>query len=454
MRNSSLRSLAPALLALPLAFSAAPARAADADEIKLLREQLRALEQKLLVLERQQEIRQEAADTAAKTAPVIAAGAGGFSLTSADRGFQLRIRANLHADARFFISDNVEGNDTFLIRRLRPSFEGTLGEKFGFRLMPDLAPATFQLLDAYATYAHSPALNFLVGKTKTPFDLERLVSQTDLLFIERAYPTSLGPNRDLGVQVFGDVLGGKLTYQAAWQNGVADGGSSVTDSDDEKEVAVRVFAHPFKDSFSALAGLGVGVAVSVGDKDTGAPAVYRTNAQQTFFSWAGGVASAGRHTRVSPQAYYYHGPLGLIGSWTSSQQELSRAGQTREVETTAWFAAAHYVLTGEDTGIRGVTPQTNFSWKDGTWGAFEVAARYGVLAVEDAAFAGTSATWFANPATSAREARGTTLGLNWYLNRNVKFTLNLEHTDFVGGDAGALTREDEQAVFTRVQLRY
>jgi len=454
MRNSSLRQLAPALLALPLVFTAAPARAADAEEVKLLREQLRALEQKLLVLERQQEIRQEAADTAAKTTPVVAASGSGFSITSADKKFQLRIRANIQADGRFFVSDNVEGNDTFLLRRVRPSFEGTIGEKFGFRIMPDFAPATFSLLDAYATYSHSPAFNVLVGKAKTPFDLERLVSQTDLLFMERAYPTSIGPNRDLGVQFYGDVLGGKLTYQAAWQNGVTDGGSSVTDTDDEKEVAARLFALPFKDSFSALAGLGVGVAVTVGDKDTGSPAVYRTNAQQTFFSWAGGVTNAGRHVRVSPQAYYYSGPLGLIGSWVSSKQDLSRGSITQEIESTAWFAAASYVLTGEDTGYKGVTPQTNFSWKDGTWGAFEVAARYGVLAIDDAAFVGTSATWFANPATSAREAHGTTLGLNWYLNRNVKFTLNLEHTSFVGGEAGLLTREDEKAVFTRVQLRY
>ena len=83
-----------------------------------------------------------------------------------------------------------------------------------------------------------------------------------------------------------------------------------------------------------------------------------------------------------------------------------------------------------------------------------MAARYGVLDVEDAAFAGTSATWFANPATSAREAAGTTLGLNWYLNRNVKATVNFEHTSFDGGESGAVTREDERALFTRVQLRY
>lgn len=441
----------PARLALAfLALAGARILSAAEPELAELRAHIRALEQKLLVLERKQELKDEAA--AAAPAPVVAAGASGFSLTAADRKFQLRIRANLQADARFFLGDNTNGNDTFLIRRLRPSFEGTIGEKFGFRLMPDLAPATFNLLDAYVTYAHAPGFNVLVGKTKSPFDLERLVSQTDLLFIERAYPTSLGPNRDLGLQFFGDLAGGRVSYQLAWLNGARDNDTTITDTDDGKEIVARVFAHPFKDDAgSALQGLGFGVAVSTGDKNTGAPNSFRTNAQQTFFAWRGTVASNGKHERIEPQAYYYHGSLGLIGAWVSSKQALwNGAGTvTRDLTNTAWYGAVHYVLTGEDAGYRGVTPATNFSWQEGTWGAFEVAARYGEFEIDPDAF-----PLFANAATAARSAKGTTLGVNWYLNRSVKASLNFEHTSFEGGPANVVTRENEKAIFTRVQLRY
>lgn len=446
MRNSnSSRAVSLAASLLLGALTALPASAASDGEIAALREQIRQLDQQLRVLERKQELKDET---------TTAAGAGGFSLTSGDKKHQLRIRANLQADGRFFIGDSINGNDTFLIRRLRPSFEGTLAEKYGFRLMPDFAGSTFTLLDAYVTYQHSPAFTFLAGKTKTPFDLERLVSQTDLLFIERAYPTTLGPNRDLGLQIYGDVADGKLSYQLAWQNGVADNASSVTDTDDGKEVAARLFAHPFKGSDSPLAGLGIGLAATVGEKDAGAPAGFRTNAQQTFFSWAAGVTHAGTQSRLSPQFYYYQGPFGLIGSWVSSGIEVARAGAVRTFENTAWYLAANYVLTGENAGYRGVTPKSIFSPKDGTWGAFELAVRYGVLDVDDAVFAGTAATWFANPATAATEARGTTFGINWYLNRSVKASLNYEHTAFSGGAAGAVSGEDEQAIFTRLQVRY
>lgn len=447
MRNFIRTSLA--LIAAVAASSFGSAAAADNAELQALRAQVQALEQQLRALARQIERKEE---PAAAPPPVVTTAPTAFALTSADRKYRLRLWANAQADARFFIGDDVNGNDTFLIRRLRLSFEGNLGEKFAFRFMPDFAPSNFNLLESYVTYQHSPALNLLVGKTKSPFDLERLASQTDLLFMERAYPTSLGPNRDIGVQVFGDLLGGTLTYQLAWLNGARDNDSTITDSDDGKEIVGRLFAHPFKNvAGSPLRGLGLGIAASRGDRSSGNPNSYRTNAQQTFFSWRSSVVSNGQHTRFEPQAYYYVGPLGLIGSWVSSKQALSNGPGTltRDIDTTAWFAAAHWVLTGEEASYKGVTPKTAFSLADGTWGAFEVAARYGELEVDDDAF-----PLFANLATSANRAKGSTLGVNWYLSRNLKATLNFEHTSFDGGTANVLTRENEKAILTRVQVRY
>ncbi|WP_442887700.1 OprO/OprP family phosphate-selective porin [Congregicoccus parvus] len=418
-------------------------------DVRALREQIAALDQQLRVLERKQELRDEENAAAAARVPVVAAAASGFSITSGDKRFNLRLRGNVHADARFFIGDDIAGNDQFLLRRVRPSLEGTVAEKYSFRIMPDFAGSSFTLLDAYGSYKHSDALNILVGKTKAPFDFERLVSQTDLLFVERAYPTTLGPNRDIGVQVFGDLAGGRLSYQAAWLNGTADNASSVTDDADDKDLVLRLFAHPFKDDAdSAWKGLGFGVAVSKGTR-TGTPAGYRTNAQQTFFSWRSGAVSDGSHTRVEPQAYYYRGPLGLIGSWVSSRQDIVLGTSSAELTNTAWYLAAHWVLTGEDATYRGVTPRNSFSWKDGTWGAWEIAARIGELSIDDDAF-----PVFANPATSASKVRGYTLGVNWYLNRNLKGTLNFEHSDFTGGASGAVTREDENAILSRLQIRF
>jgi phosphate-selective porin OprO/OprP len=451
MRNSSALITAARHLAAWASLASTAALAAnEAETVRQLREQIRALEQNLLIFERRQEIRDEA--VSASPPAIVTAGPAGFGLTSADRRYRLRLWANAQADARFFLGDSIEGNDTFLIRRLRLSFEGNLGEKFQYRLMPDFAPATFNLLEAYVTYSHAPAFNLLAGKTKSPFDLERLVSQTDLLFVERAYPTSLAPNRDIGLQIFGEFAAGTLGYQIAWLNGARDNDTTLTDGDDGKEIVARLFAHPFRNAAGSwLQGLGLGAAVSHGSRNSSAPNGFRTNAQQTFFAWRSPVVNDGEQRRFEPQAYFYFGPYGLIGSWVTSRQTVSAGpgAGARELTHTAWYAAASWVLTGEDVTYRGVTPASGFSWRDGTWGAFEVAVRYGEFAVDDDAF-----PLFANPATSARRARGTTLGLNWHLSRNVKAVLNLEHTSFAGGAGNPVTQENERALLSRLQVRY
>lgn len=418
---------------------------------------IQELNQKLRVLERKRELDQEATAEAARTATVASMGAGGFQIRSADTNFAFRVRGNIQADARFFLDDpNGVVNDSFLLRRVRPTFEGTVWGKYDFRVTPDFAPSTFTLQDAYADLRFSPYFGVLAGKTKSPFGLERLVSQTSMLFVERGLPTHLAPNRDVGFQAHGSLFDGRLDYAVAVLNGTPDNGVSVTDLDDDKEFAARLFSHPFKNSKAqALRGLGIGVAGTYGNKSGTVPANYLTVNQQTFFSFNNGVVNNGTHWRLGPQAYYYYGPFGLLAEYTISSQALRLGppgGVTRELKNTAWQVAVSYALTGESASYRGVTPAKNFDLSAGTWGAFEIAARYGELDIDNAAFTGG----YANPAQSATEARSAGIGLNWYLNRNVKATVNYNWTGFDGPVTapGRIASQDEQAIFSRVQLSF
>lgn len=429
----------------------APVNAGHAQSVEDLKQQVEELDQKIRVLERKQELESEEAAARTRTAPSFSAGAGGFSWRSADTNFVFRLRGNVQADGRFFIDDTGAENDTFLLRRVRPSFEGTVWKNFDFRVMPDFAGNNFTLLDAYADLKFSPYFSLLAGKTKSPFGLERLVSQTSLLFIERGLPTSLAPNRDIGFQVRGGLFDQRLEWTVGWLNGTPDGGSSVSDLDDDKEFAGRLFSHPFKNSDSDwLRGLGLGVAATYGDKSGTAPATYATVNQQTFFRYNTGVLNDGDHWRVGPQAYWYAGPLGLLAEYTVSSQELSAGAVTREIEHTSWQAAVSYVLTGENSTYRGVTPAKNFSVSEGTWGAFELAVRYGELDIDNDAF-----PVFANSAVSATKVRSAGVGVNWYLNRNVKLALNYNWSGFDGSVvAPNIASKDEHAIFSRVQLSF
>ena len=56
-------------------------------------------------------------------------------------------------------------------------------------------------------------------------------------------------------------------------------------------------------------------------------------------------------------------------------------------------------------------------------------------------------------ATAASAATSYGFGVNWHLNRNVKFSLNYELTDFDGGTS-PLLENGEQALFLRAQVAF
>jgi phosphate-selective porin OprO/OprP len=445
-------------------------RGDEPDElIRRLTQRVDELEQQVKILQRTRELDVEASDARAKESPRITAGATGFSFSSADTNFVLKIRGGLQVDGRFY-SGNSTAQDTFLLRRVRPIVEGTVYEKFDYRLMFDFASGVSAsagnngaILDAYGGLRLFPELNLRVGKFKEPVGLERLQSWNNLLFVERGFPTQLAPNRDTGVMLHGEVFAGRLNYQLGVFNGSADGGSSDFDTaDSDKDVAARLFAHPFKESgLGALRGLGLGVSGTIGEQER-APRGYSTPGAQSMFGYRtdsdpskASVVGDGTQWRVSPQGYWYWGPFGLLGehaiSSTQAQQAGGGAGSGRKetFRNTAWQVEASWFVTGEENSFKPVTPLRPFSMNGGGWGALQVAARVGELDPDDAAF-----PVFADPASSAAKAFAWGLGFNWYLNRFIKFSVNYEHTDLRGRDGTYKGLEREQVILTRFQAAF
>jgi phosphate-selective porin OprO/OprP len=422
-------------------------------------EKIQELDQKIRVLERKIEIDKEAAEEKARSAAQAVAGKDGFSLRSADGSFVLRLRGYAQFDGRFWVDDEKKPQvETFLLRRVRPIFEGTVYKIFDFRVMPDFGQGQTVLFDAYLEARFNPAFRVRAGKLKPPVGLERLQSATDILFVERALPTNLVPNRDLGVQVGGDLAGGAVSYAVGVFNGVPDLGNGDTDSNDDKDVAARLFFQPFVAGNGPLKGLGFGVGASQG-KQTGTPAAtglpgYRTPGQQTFFSYrsdgtgAGTVVADGTRFRLAPQGYFYRGPFGLLVEHTTSRQEVRRDLAAERLEHKAWQAAASWVVAGGEASFRGVNVKKVWDPAAHTYGAFELAARYSELKLDDATF-----PTFASLTGSARSAKAWAVGLNWCFNRNLRLLFDYEDTKFEGGAATG-DREDEKIFFSRFQIAF
>jgi phosphate-selective porin OprO and OprP len=406
------------------------------------------------------ELKQEDPAAKKKEDSILTAAADGFSLRSGDGDFNLRVGAHFHADGRFFVDDTADVYaSTLAIRRARLLFEGTLAKYFDFRFMPDFAGNRLVLQDVYLDARFVPQIRLRVGKFKTPFGLERLKQPVNISFVERALPNNLVPNRDLGIQVHGDFGDGVVNYMLGVFNGVPDGGSEDQDNQDSKDYAGRIFVQPFlKSEMPALRGLGVGMAATSGIHrgTTAAPSLpfYVTSGQLTFFNYrsdgssAGNTIADGRLSRLSPQTYYHWGPFSLLGEYVTSSQAVRRAETWARLEQTASQIALTYVLTGEDSSYRAVVPKRSLDPRMRTWGAFELTGRYSELNVDKNAF-----PIFANPRTSARKAQAWAGGLNWYFNRNARFVVNYEQTFFKeGGFVG--NRQTEKAIMTRFQLAY
>jgi len=494
--------LATGLLSLPFT-----ANANDSTELEELRALVQELNQKVKIIERKGEISEEAAVAAKKETPVVKASSSGFGLESADGKNAIKLRGLIQADYRAFQDgandvrertdaragklDPTTGfhdaNDTALLRRVRPTIEGTLLGKYDFRFTPEFAGGSASVVDAYLDARLSPAFKIRAGKYKPFVGLERLQGGGDIKFIERSYVTNaILPNRDVGISLYGDVLGDKLNYALGVNNGVVDGGnaSGAAEYDSNKELTARIFATPFKDQDNALAGLGFGIAgtytnidgeknlnftdTSAADATRNGLPSYLTEGQQTFFRYGAGVVADGKRTRIAPQANYYYGPLGLIAEYARVNQELSKAidgspaaggtavnesivaGTNKKLSHDAWQVAVSYLLTGEDASFKGVKPKNNFDLDKGGWGAWELVARYSEINLDNDTFKNASGAYakdfggtstavqaaglaYSDLSKSAKSAHTWTAGVNWYLNANAKIALNYEQTSFDGG---------------------
>ncbi|HPU57265.1 MAG TPA: porin, partial [Verrucomicrobiota bacterium] len=381
-------------------------------DIDALKRQIDELTRKVQALEESR--RSETNVTAVPgTAPRIELGTGGFKATSADSNFVFQLRGLVQVDNRTFFRDGgIQGNDTFLLRRARPIFQGTLFGNVDFMFVPDFGGSSVQIYDAYLNYRLQPWLQLRAGKFKTPVGLEYLQSDPVTAFSERALPTALVPGRDVGFQLWGNVESLRLQYALGVFNGVGDGrNGSSADFEDHREIAGRVFFEPFrKRGPSWLSGLGFGVGGSwgtVSSNSAGLPSGYATDGQQAFFTYTNGVVADGDHWRLAPQAYYYCGPASLLAEYTISDQAVRRGTASRNVRHTAWQVSAGWVLTGEDASFSGVTPKRPFDPASGQWGAVQLVGRYAELDIDNDVF-----PLFANPSASASAAQAWAVGLN------------------------------------------
>ncbi len=455
-----MKTLGHVLLALAILVGGSGVRVFADTELST-EERLKLLEQEVAVLKRQIEVDKEASSQKAASAAIVTANVkDGFQIKSPDDSYKLKVGGYVQADARFFSGNKKDPTspiDTFTTRTVRLAVSGTVANVFDYFIAPEFAGSTVNLPDAYIDWrVADPAFKIRAGKFKAPFGYERLQSTPASTFAEPSLAENLAPNRDSGVQFFGDILSNTVSYAIAATNGVSDGGTSITDTNNDKELGARLFAQPFRNSdLLALRGVGFGGALSYGHREDAATSTYpayKTAGQTTFYSLPATTYFDGPQIRYSPQVAYYYNSLGVYGEYIVSEEKLTKTTRRQDIRNEGWTAAASYLLTGEDASYKGVVPLHPFSLKNGGWGAFEVTGRYSTLDIDNKLFDSTlTSSTLGN--TVPTQARAVTAGLNWYLNASAKLVLNWEQTRFKGGAANG-SRLTENLVLSRLQLAF
>ena len=149
--------------------------------------------------------------------------ASGFGLVSADGESSINLTGMVHFDAHVIRSglphmtdkDSASVADAFEFRRVRLGVNGTVYKEVDYEVIVNATGSDTNILDTgYLNFSAVKQAQVRVGRFRQPYSLEAMTKDNAIDFMERSYGDQLGPNKLLGVGVFGEPRKG-FTYGLA-----------------------------------------------------------------------------------------------------------------------------------------------------------------------------------------------------------------------------------------------
>ena len=367
-------------------------------------------------------------------------------LRSADGTFETQITGYAQLDHRSYRSGNHPPN-TFLMRRARLALEGKVARYFDFKLEGDFADVVGTLLrDAYVNVHRIDEFQLRFGQFRVPISQEEIRSDSFQDFVERSMVNNLVPSRSPGLMALGVVGKGVFEYQVGAFNGRGLLGLNTSGT---PETAVRLRFNPWKngDHFWAK-GLIFGGAYTQGRNL--ANLGVRGITESRSFAWYVPEVVNGKFNRVNSELTWMLGPAAFRAEYDQTNQrrdDLGTDGQNLPgVVAKGYVAQFTYLLTGETKPeANTVAPRRDlFGGESGKmgFGAWELKFRYANLQIAD----GTP---------KSNRAESIYFGPNWYLNRFVRYMLDLGFERFK--DPARSPNPDDRnffVVLSRVQFAF
>ena len=415
------------LLAILISFSSNAVADSNSDLIDALVKKgiLTAEEAKPLLERVAAEAKQREEKQPAKKTASVDVGDSGIVVKSADGDFSMTVGGRIHADVFSHSGDDnlagdVEAVDGTEIRRSRIYLSGKANSDFKYKIEADFAGNRVGMRDVYLTYTgfNSP-LELTVGNQKHAVSMEIEESSNDIMFTERSLLTALT------TPFFDRVIG--ATLKAKGDNWHVKGGifgdsisSGSSNVDEGNGFGIRGTYTPILEKDRVLhLGASYGSRSSGEDNDlntrSAALSHETTSASSLRLFNTGTIADVDNIETAIFELAGIYGPLSFQSEIATTTVERDTGG---DLDFDGFYAQVGYSLTGETRSYKGsegefkiLKPANSFDLSEGTWGAWEVAARYDTLNLNDGGVFGG-------------DGERLTLALNWYLNRNFRILAN------------------------------
>ena len=358
---------------------------------------------------------------------------GSLKFHTQDNEFKMQVGGRVMVDSAWFdnnsndiVDDKGKKIETYddgtELRRARLFMRGTVWRDWHFKGQYDFAGNDVSIKDAYIKYTGlkdmiEMPLAVTLGNFYEPFGLEVLTSSKYITFMERSMATDVfAPGRNIGLafNTHGKVMDGGWTAAAGY---FSDGIDDNSDSDDSYGYVGRATFAPIATKTEVLH---IGAAAEhrklKGNE-------YRLRARPETHIDDVRIVDTGKFDADDATTWGFdaagvYGPFSVQGEYM--QQNVNSADHSN-LDFDGWYAYASYFLTGESRAYdvksgKFLRTRPKSIVGRGGYGAWELAARYSEINLNDGVIKGGN-------------AENVTVGLNWYATPTIRFMANYVMTN-------------------------
>jgi phosphate-selective porin OprO and OprP len=347
-------------------------------------------------------------------------------------------------------------------------------------LPPVSGAPTSGVENAFVSYVGIKPVAIELGYMDVPYTLDEATGSNEIMFMERASAQVIASNIAAGDfrSAFGIHGNDDRFWAGAYLTGPTSGTTHIAAPNANNVAVPPVLGSPgFSEQLGGFGrvayqlvqdpkySLHVGGDAEFLFKPVGTSALTLSDRPElridpTAIISTGAIANVARAQVYSAELAGGVGPVFFQGEYF--RYNVERSLGLPSVQFQGWYAEGSWTLTGESRKYNpaigaypGIVPNSPVSLSKGSWGAWELAARYSYITLNDLFTRGVPVS--ATNGVAGGNQNIYTFGLNWYVNRNIRFMVNYLHgtvDKFSGAAAGTDIGAHFDALAMRTQVAF